>query len=275
MKTIMLLKDIFDPGAQHLIDIIAIRWANKGYRVISHYGCENLPEADIVVLHVDQTFVPEKYPEALLKYPVVLNRHVLDISKNRISSNILHQADNYSGPVIIKTNANYGGIPELIYKRSTRKNPGNPAKAKKSWAEVEVLDPNNYPISRYKNQVPDDVWNNPNLIVEKFLPEMEDGMFFLRYYVFLGDKGWASRFGSRVPIAKFGTMATKDEAIPVPDELKELRQKAGFDYGRFDYVEHNGKPVLLDVNKTLGGAHHVDEYAAQLDLLASGISGYL
>ncbi len=275
MKTIMLLKDISDPSSKYLIDVIAIRWANMGYRVISHYGYENLPEADIVVLHVDQTLVPEKYPEALLKYPVVLNRHVLDISKNRISSNILLQADKYSGPVIIKTNANFGGIPELIYKRITGKGHGNSVKAKKGWAEVKVLDPNNYPILRYKKQVPDDVWGNPNLVVEKFLPEMEGGMFFLRYYVFLGGKGWASRFGSRVPIAKFGTMATEDKAIPVPDELKELRKKSGFDYGRFDYVEHNGKPVLLDVNKTLGGAHRVDEYAAQLDLLANGISEYL
>lgn len=260
---------------QYLIDVIAIRWANKGFKVTSHYGCEKLPKADIVVLHVDQTLVPEKYPEALSAYPVVLNRHMLDISKKRISRNLLQQTDSYSGPVIIKTNANFGGLPEFINKNISRNDTKNWETNPKSWAEVDIMDPNNYPIIRNKKLVPDQVWDNPNLVVEKFLPEMEEGLFFLRYYVFLGDIGWASRFGSKVPVVKFGTMATKDEPIPIPGELKELRKKLGLDYGRFDYVEQNGKLVLLDVNKTLGGAHHVDEYAAQLDLLASGITGYL
>ena len=33
-----------------------------------------------------------------------------------------------------------------------------------------------------------------------------------------------------------------------------LRQELGFDYGKFDYVVHDGRPVLLDANKTTGAA---------------------
>lgn len=122
--------------------------------------------------------------------------------------------------------------------------------------------------------VPKTVWKNKNFIVEKFLPEIKDGLFYLRYWIFLGEKGWAGRFGAKEPVVKFSKMATKDEEVPVPEELKIVRKKLGFDYGRFDYVEHDGTPILFDVNKTLGGTHHLDAYSAQLDILASGINDF-
>ncbi|HEX2882002.1 MAG TPA: hypothetical protein VHO25_20930, partial [Polyangiaceae bacterium] len=31
-----------------------------------------------------------------------------------------------------------------------------------------------------------------------------------------------------------------------------LRKKLGFDMGKFDYVIHEGKPVVFDTNKTVG-----------------------
>ena len=245
-----------------------------GHKVISHYGFKNLPEADIVILHIDKTVVPDGYVKALQKYPVVLNRHGLDVSKNSISSNILQKSDDYLGPVIIKTDANFGGIPELNYKQLPAKKSVKIGDLK-NWAEIAILDPDNYPILKHKNNIPDAVWNNPNLVVEKFLPESGNGLFFLRYYIFLGDAGWASRFGSKDPIVKFGSMITEDKTIPVPEDMVRLREQLGFDYGRFDYVEHHGKNILLDINKTVGGVHKVDEYADKINLLARGISRYL
>jgi ABC-type uncharacterized transport system ATPase component len=35
-------------------------------------------------------------------------------------------------------------------------------------------------------------------------------------------------------------------------EILQLRKQLGFDYGKFDYVIHEGKVVLLDANKTTG-----------------------
>lgn len=69
-------------------------------------------------------------------------------------------------------------------------------------------------------------------------------------------------------------MVTEDTPVLVPDELIKLRQELGLDYGRIDFTIYDGKAVVLDVNKTIGGAHHVDAYAVQLDQLARGIHQY-
>ena len=276
----MILKNIFHSKKLYVIDAIALRWKKMGYEVITHYGTKNLPDADIVILHVDATIVPEEYVECLSQYPVVLNRNVLNISKSMISRNIVRQDDSYPGPVIIKTNANFGGKPEARGKRISHKKTGWLGwlvKKKRDWENADVLNPHNYPIFENKEIIPAGVWKNKNLIVEKFLPEKEDGLFFLRYWIFFGDQGWAGRFGAQDPIVKFSKRVTIDELVPVPAELKIVRKNFCFDYGRFDYAEHNGKTVLYDINKTLGvggGAYPLESYSAQLDMLASGISGF-
>jgi hypothetical protein len=147
--------------------------------------------------------------------------------------------------------------------------------ATSSWQNVDMINPLRYPILECKERVPTGAWENKNLIIERFLPEKDGGLFFLRYWIFLGDNGWSGRFGAKTPIVKFHHMVTEDEVIPIPDELKSLREKMGIDYGRLDYVEHNGEIVLFDVNKTIGGAHHLDKYALQLDSLAYGMNGFL
>jgi len=270
MKTILVLTDIFNYRNPYLIDFLALRWKKRGYKVFKHYSTKNLPDADIAILHIDATIVSGKYTQCLSRYPVVLNRNVLNISKTVFSDNIVKSDDDYSGPVIIKTNANCGGRPEAtkiryIWSKLT---------LQWRWEKVNTLDPQKYPVLENKKNIPAGVWGNKNLVVEKFLPERTNGLYFLRYWIFLGNKGWAGRFGASDPIVKFNNMTTKDEMIPVPDELKIWRKKLGFDYGRFDYVEHNGKPVLFDVNKTLGGVHHIETYSAKLDFLASGINDF-
>jgi hypothetical protein len=276
----MILKNNHNPNRFYLIDALALRWMKMGYAVVTHYGTKNLPNADIVILHVDKTIVLDEYVECLSQYPVVLNRNILNISKSIISRNIVTQDESYSGPVIIKTNANFGGVREAREKPISQKKKKCwrwLLKMKPNWGKIDELNPHKYPICKNKARIPAGVWKNKNLIVEKFLPEIENGLFFLRYWIFFGEQGWAGRFGAKKPIVKFRKMVTKDEPVPIPDELKILRKKLGFDYGRFDYAEHNGKTVLYDVNKTLGvggGAQQLEAYSAQLDMLASGINGF-
>lgn len=280
MKTIMILKNTHNPKRSYVIDALAVRWIKMGYEVVTHYGTKNLPHADIVILHVDKTIVPDEYAECLSQYPVVLNRNVLNISKSLISKNMVRPEEDYSGPVIIKTNANFGGVREAREKNIFPKKKRWwrwLLKMKPNWEKIDELNPHHYPIFKNKESIPAGVWKNKNLIVEKFLPEIENGLFFLRYWVFLGEQGWAGRFGAKKQIIKFRKRVTKDVLVPVPDELKIVRKKLGFDYGRFDFVEHNGKTVLYDVNKTLGaggGAQQLEAYSAQLDILANGINGF-
>lgn len=273
----MILQNNHNSNRLYLIDALAVRWGEMGYDVLTHCGTKNLPPADIVILHVDKTIVPDDYVECLLPYPAVLNRTVLNISKSLISRNTVSPEEDYSGPVIIKTNANFGGIREAREKHSARKKRWWFLKTKTNWGKIDELNPHKYPIFKNKESLPAGVWKNKNLIVEKFLPEIENGLFFLRYWVFLGEQGWAGRFGAMNPIVKFRTRVTKDEPIPIPDELRLVRKNLRFDYGRFDFVKHNGKTVLYDVNKTLGmsgGGHQLEAYSAQLDILARGINEF-
>lgn len=150
----------------------------------------------------------------------------------------------------------------------------NYSESEEPWETRTSLDPLRYPIIETLDEVPPGVWCNPNLIVEKFLPEREDDFFYVRYWTFLGDKGWSGRYGSRNPIVKFGNMTTPDEPVPIPDELRLLRKKLGLDYGRFDFVIYEGILYVLDVNKTLGAGRSLDAYKEHLEMLAMGIACY-
>ena len=63
------------------------------------------------------------------------------------------------------------------------------------------------------------------------------------------------------------------EIVEPHPEVLEIRRTLGFDYGKFDYVLHDGRVVLLDINKTPGESRIIRPAAmARLRHLASGIS---
>ena len=275
MQTILILKSPHDH--LYLIDAIAERWPDNGYQVLTHYGFENLPTADIVILHVDLTKIPPMYLERLKAYPLVLNRSVLDISKSAFSERLVTRDEAYDGPVIVKTDANYGGQPEAHGRKLSRTYRWSKlffCRGTINWAKTASLNPLDYPIYNNKDLVPRKVWKNPHLIVERFLPETEGDLYYVRYWMFLGDQGWAARFGSKKPIVKFHCRVTPEERVPVPDELVALRKQLGLDYGRFDYVVRDGIPIVFDINKTVAGYDNCAGYAAELDILAKGIRMY-
>ncbi len=276
MAKLLILKGLHD--GLYVIDAIAERWADAGTQIIVHYGYENLPEADVVILHVDLTRVPRQYAEQLRAYPVVLNRHVLDISKSSFSKLLVSPNDAYNGPVIVKTDNNFGGKPESRMRRRSRVPCGPQAHSVKNgrnWEQTKWLDPHAYPVFSEKSQVPPGVWKNPSLVVQQFLPEKIDNIYYTRYWMFLGDSGWAARYGAEKPVVKFEGKITPEEPVQIPDELVSLRRTLGLDYGRLDYVIHNNEVVLFDINKTVGGYASCASYAKELDLLAKGIDGYL
>jgi hypothetical protein len=64
------------------------------------------------------------------------------------------------------------------------------------------------------------------------------------------------------------------ERVEVHPEIPELAKRMGFDFGKFDYVMHEGKPVLLDANKT-PGARKTASFASICPEWARGIEIYL
>ena len=66
------------------------------------------------------------------------------------------------------------------------------------------------------------------------------------------------------------------EPTTVPEVLRAERERLGFDFGKFDFVVHEGEVVLLDANRTPTGAAAISTYQSeQAAKLALGINSFL
>jgi len=255
----------------YLLDAVADVWRKSGYRVVT--GTKYSPNADVIVLHQNLTKIGSStLPPASIDVPV-LNAKVLDISKRVYSTLLLEPEDVWSGAVIIKSNLNHFGIPEKRMAPLDVMTVLRQQLAKLSWQHARVLPVRTYPVLNGLSEVPDWVWRSDDLIVEKFMPERADGLFCLRGWIFFGSRSYGYRLFSTEPMVKVGTMVRHEFFDRIPEELKIIRDKMGFDYGKFDYVEHEGQAILLDANKTPSYAGAKD--TPRVRLLASGIEEFL
>jgi hypothetical protein len=250
----------------YVIELLMREWKAMGCTIQVVHGIRQQVRADLVIPHLNLTVIPQDYRDFLLAHPNVINRHVVDISKSRISTHLVGRNDRYTGPVIVKTDRNHGGLPEqrlfprlgrgtwarvacrllaTLRRRDTRGT---------SWRSVQSLTPTAYPVFPSVRDVPKGVFENKNLVVEKFLPEIVEGDHCLRYYYFFGSAGINLLFRSKErgmiepPTTALNSYSV--EEVPIPEELYAIREKLGFDYGKFDYVLRDGKVVLFDVNRT-------------------------
>ena len=97
---------------EYLVDNFARFWREDGLEVVYLYGTDWFVPADLVLVHVDLSVVPESYIEFAARYPIVLNGRVRDIGKSAISGYLVHPGDDWDGPVIVKTDLNSGGYAE-------------------------------------------------------------------------------------------------------------------------------------------------------------------
>lgn len=268
MRRILLLQA--RPEQHYVVHALIPVWLRMGYRVFISCNLQDLPPAEAVFVHVDQSEVSAAYLQAAQQYPIQINGRADNISRARYSQIRLYAGDDYDGPVIVKTLNNYGGLPEYLAQHAVPE-----AGTRLALGTTAFLDPNNYPIFNRLRDMPAEVWGNPHLSVEKFLPEREGDVFFVRYWTFFGKQEMAGRYGSRHPIVKFSGMVTPDKFAAPPPILRQWREELGLDYGRFDYVMHQGLPILLDVNKTLGGGDSIGSYLPRFHQLATGIRDYL
>ena len=248
MARIVVIAHAYDDfeNQNYLLQTLVRHWIANGHRVSLRNGIADLPDADIAVLHTDLSLTPPEYVDACGRYPVVVNGAVTDIRKTRISRHLLRPDDGWTGPVIVKTDLNSGGIPELRTRHLSQLQ-GQQADLS---ARIVVTD-RPYPILRSAADVTEAIWSNPGLVVERFLPEREAEEFCVRAWVFCGNRERCTRYRSASPIVKTGNMGTR-ESVPVPDELRAERKRLRFDYGKFDFVVRGGEVVLFDVNRTPG-----------------------
>jgi hypothetical protein len=276
-------------GGGYLLRRLCTEWESQGAQVLLvRPGQKPWPRADLAIFHADVTTAGDEFRELFAYYPRVINGKVTDISKRAISQLVLSPGDDYAGPVIVKTNANFGGVREAARKAGGR--PPRPS----SWSEVTWM--TDYPIFPNSSQLPPAVWENPHLVVEKFLPEHNavgatntgSAEFVLRVWVFFGTQSIHYRCISRSPVIK-GRNTLRRELLDVdsvPAELVARRAELGFDYGKFDYALVGGKAVLYDANRTPGtpgnnadnagfGQQNHEGSAKRIRLLSDGLKDFL
>jgi hypothetical protein len=262
-------------AAGYLLALLVDAWRESGMEVVILRGIDPYVEADVLIQHVSFTVIPRDYEAFTRRFPIVINGGVHDISKRRISGNLIGAGDSYQGEVIVKTDRNCGGCAErqgkrrgLMYRAVNRIIPW-------SWSGRFSTKP--YPIFSSPAMVPRPVWLNRRLVVEKFLPEREGDGYCLRQWVFFGDRGINQRVFSQDPVVKAQNVIHREYDVPVPDALRAIRSKLGFDYGKFDYVIANGDVALLDANRTPTSSrgNPSPRLAAFVSELAPGLDSFM
>jgi len=152
--------------AGYILHELASIWRAGGVRVTVSKGPNDPADADLAILHVDLTTVPADYLALVARYPRVINGRVGDISKRLISANLLRRTDDYAGPVIVKTNRNFGGTMEA---RLARQGPiltrcVQRLRDRLPWTWRSWLPVADYRIFESLRQVPRMVWLNADLV---------------------------------------------------------------------------------------------------------------
>ena len=271
----------------YLLDRLIRLWRDEGHEVAIARGPGELVPGDVLIPHLDTTTIPLAYQECYRDYPRVLNAAATDISKSSFSRLQLRRGDTWEGPVIVKSDQNYGGIPERRLGRRSiwktvlparyggwvAKRIGHRGLSNAIWRRLRCLPTREYTVFSNLALVPPGVHDNPSLVVEKFVPERLGEHCRIRYYYFLNDRELNVTLTSTSEIIK-GSVTFSIERAPVPRQLRMARSELGFDFGKIDYVLHDGEPFLLDVNWTPTVAtlalHSLDR--AALDHLAPGLS---
>ncbi len=271
-----------DPTA-YVIHKLADTWRARGDKVTYLFGPQTYVPADVVIVHVDLSVVPEPYLEFSAQYSVVLNGDLRDIRKTRISRTLVKPGDGWHGPVIVKSDLNYFGRPERMLEGNwlerrwdlTRRI--SRAGERVRWWNMPVREAREYAVFGSADEIPSRWFSYGGAVIERFLPEVENGLYHLRMVQVLGNRRVGTLLASRDPIVRAGSSIAAVEMEP-HDVVDEWCAEHHVDYGKFDYVIHDGEAILLDVNKTIGatpGYRDERDLARSRQYLAEGLYGYL
>lgn len=268
---------------RYVVNLLAEHWREDGHEVIYLFGTKQFVPADLIFVHVDLSVVPDAYFEFAEQYPVVVNGRVRDIRKSIFSKNLLSFNDDWQGPVIVKTEKNAAGVPERWrggFMKKVQNKVLSTAGLKPHDLHLlkpRLKSPHDYPIYNRMEEVPRHYFFHPGLIVQKFVPETEDGFYCLRYMSFLGDRVTCTRLKGKHPIVTGSSAEVIKHSIEPHPEIIAMRNRLQFDYGKFDYVVADGEAILLDANKTVGCSPHLldnEEMRERRRYRAEGLYSY-
>lgn len=269
----------------YLRRLAELHWQAAGHDVLVHHGLEDPPDADLAILHIDASVVPAEYRALAERYPRHTNASTPSIERRRFSKILVGREDTYDGPVILKTNGNRHGINDISLARHRVKASLNPLthlqwrfKRSVTW-RLRRLPNDNYTIYENKSDVPTWVWRDRRFIVERFVPQIADASYYVNYWSFIGDRDVVMTCRQPHPIVRpdDGREDLVEVHSDVPEEIRAAREDLGLDFGKFDYLLHEGKPTLIDVTTTpnSGDNAHLPSRLRLIETLAPGLDALL
>jgi hypothetical protein len=213
---------------RYMVSKLVAYWQRDGLRVSFLFGARGrFVPADVLLVHVDLSVVPERYLALAEQYPIALNANVGDIRKSVTCGQLVRPGDAYSGPVIVKSELNYGGLPERLSGGSLKRLTTKLAE-RLSPSTLRIRTPTDYKVFPNIDAVPPALFRDRRLIVQKFLPEMEDGLYHVRYYTVLGNRATCFRSASDHPVVK-GSNRLRLEQIEPHQEIIDIRRRFRLD----------------------------------------------
>lgn len=221
----------------------------RGHEVVVVRGADGFQPADAAILHVDCTFTPPEYLELAGRYPRCLNATCADICKRTVSGALVGLHPDWTGPVIVKTNLNSRGVPERLHNQRAR------------WRGQPPPHPGirrlpHYAVYPGLEAVPERLRGSPDHVVEIYNPEPHPAGHGVHSWQFLEETGFCYLAAGRSPILRWGTASVLEDR-PIPD-LQAERQRLNLDYGKIDFILRDGRPVVIDANKTLSAGVRKD-----------------
>lgn len=264
---------------KYLIRELLPIWREMGIAAVEVPAATFVPSARVALMHVDFSRPLPAYAHVAHQYRCALNSNVGSIEKRVISRQLVTRGDCYDGPVIVKTNANYGGVTDYQTTRWSRPwtTLASAARERLPWHCRARLRGKDYRIYDRARDVPVPVWYNPDLVVERLLCERDGDMYVLRSWNFLGDRGFVGVNRATSPIVQATTIVKRTLEHEPPPEIQRIRRELNFDFGKFDFTIVGGVPHLLDANctTTVGRASTWANFAERIRWLAPAIEQFL
>lgn len=247
-------RDDENTAQKYMVTTLVPIWEADGHEVVFLFGTRRFVPADLLFVHVDLSVLPWRYVRFAGQYPVTINGRVRDIRKSTFSPGLLRRSDSWTGSVIVKTDRNYAGAPERVrgqvaWTSLPRRIVSSVSGRKRAGKKINS--PADYQIYPSLAAVPRAVFRDRDLVVQKFLPEREGDKYCVRIMTFIGNRLSCYRMKGPDPIVN-GATSNEIEIVEPHPEIVEIRRRLHFDYGKFDYVLDGDRPVLLDINKTIG-----------------------
>ena len=215
----------------------------------------------VAIVHVDLTEVPDTLLPLPNSYQLCLNGKAKSIHRHLYSRARIDQQSAYAGPVIVKTVLNHRGIPELIHR--CRRD----LQLLRRWRldQTPLMREHcpQYVIYPSKELVPETVWGDHRLLVERFLPKSLSLPVIKYRYDFFIDVTLHIRAVYDSLLGDHTRVREVSVADDIPRAVMEVRRSLHLDFGSIDYFVVDDEAVAVDANKTTTYTEDwVDSYPA-------------